>query len=67
MPLSSENMRPMLSVAILGGSGSGNIRSMGEGGFGGVIHVSLLATSSSRSKSRVLSELYGRLNLHVVI
>ena len=28
--------------------------------------ASLLATSSSRPKSRVLSELYGRFNLHLV-
>ena len=28
--------------------------------------ASRLATSSSRPKSRVLSELYGRLNLHLV-
>ena len=44
MTLSSENMRlkiSMLIVAILGGSGSGSMRSMGEGGFGGVFHVNL--------------------------
>ena len=58
MPLSSENMRLMMLCSDLPmglyPSGSGIIRSMGEGGFGGVFRVSL-----SPSHVFIQAQIYG--------
>ena len=60
-------MISMLSVAILGGSGVETYGAWGKEALEAFsMLASRLASSSSRPKSRVLSELYGRLNLHLV-
>ena len=68
MPLSSENMRlMMLNVVILDGSVSLSYGAWGKEALEAFsMLASCLATSSSRPKSMVLSELYGQLNLHLV-
>ena len=72
MPLSSENMRlMMLNVSDLGWvciplvvESYGALGKEALEAF--FMLASRLATSSFRPKSMVLSELYGRLNLHLV-
>ena len=71
MPLSSENMRQMMLSAILGGSVSPLVVVTYSAWGKEAIETfsmldSRLATTSSRPKSMVLSELYGWLNLHLV-